>query len=103
LFLFHRGKIYYFSIALPFLPLLKHALSQMANYVMKYATQEGIFLILKNFARATTIKEVSKYIPFVGQLVAAGLGYMIVSNAGESYLNKCHELAEAILTNNLKV
>jgi small GTP-binding protein len=79
------------------------AVSQMANYVMKYATQEGIFLILKNFARATTIKEVSKYIPFVGQLVAAGLGYMIVSNAGESYLNKCHELAEAILTNNLKV
>jgi transposase len=37
LFLFHRGKIYYFSIALPFLPLLKHALKKPTYLVIDNA------------------------------------------------------------------
>jgi small GTP-binding protein len=77
--------------------------SGLANNVIKYAIKEGIIILLKRFAAQETIKSISKYIPFVGQAIAAGIGYAITSNVGSSYLNDCHELAEQILKNNLGV
>lgn len=78
------------------------AVARLANNVIGYAVKEGIMLLLKRFAGQEAIKSVAKYIPFVGQAIAAGLGYAITSNVGNSYLNDCHELAEQILKNNLK-
>jgi hypothetical protein len=74
---------------------------RLANNVVQYAAKEGILMLLKNFAGRQTIKAVSKYIPYIGQAIAAGLGYAITSNVGESYLDDCHKLAEEILKNNL--
>ncbi len=79
------------------------AISQLANFVVKFAAQEGILMLLKNYAIGETTKTITKYIPFVGQAIAASVGYAITSNAGSAYLDKCHELAEEILKNNLKV
>lgn len=78
------------------------AVARLANNVIGYAVKEGIMLLLKRFAGQEAIKSVAKYIPFVGQAIAAGLGYAITSNVGNSYLNDCHELAEQILNNNLE-
>lgn len=78
------------------------AVARLANNVIGYAVKEGIMLLLKRFAGQEAIKSVAKYIPFVGQAIAAGLGYAITSNVGNSYLTDCHELAEQILNNNLE-
>lgn len=75
---------------------------QLANSVVKYAAQEGIILLLRRVAGRQTVKSLSKYIPFAGQVVAAGIGYAITSNAGSTYLESCHKLAEEALQNNLK-
>lgn len=75
---------------------------RLANNVVEYAAKEGLLMLLKACFGKQTIKMLSKYIPFVGQAVAAGLGYAITSNAGTSYLNDCHQLAEEALRNNLK-
>ncbi|MGZ4161090.1 MAG: GTPase [Neobacillus sp.] len=79
------------------------AVGLLANNVVKYAVQEGIVLLLQRFIAQETIKSITKYIPFVGQAIAASIGYAITSNAGNSYLNDCHELAEQILKHNLGV
>ncbi len=77
------------------------AVGRLANNVIKYAAKEGLLMLLKSFAGRQTVKALSKYIPFVGQAVAAGIGYAITSNAGSSYLDNCHELAEEALRNHL--
>lgn len=74
---------------------------RLANNVVQYAAKEGILMLLKSFAGRQAVKAFAKYIPFVGQAIAAGLGYAITSNAGGSYLSDCHELAEEILNNKL--
>jgi len=75
--------------------------SRLANNVVKYAAKEGLLMLLKRYAGKQVAKSLSKYIPFVGQAVAAGIGYAITSNAGASYLDDCHELATKILDQKL--
>jgi GTP-binding protein EngB required for normal cell division/uncharacterized protein (DUF697 family) len=78
------------------------AVGRLANNVVQYAVKEGIMILLKSFAGRQVVKSVAKYIPFVGQAIAAGIGYAITSNVGNSYLDDCHKLAEEILSNKLK-
>jgi hypothetical protein len=75
---------------------------RLANNVVQYAAKEGILILLKSFAGRQAVKTFSKYIPFIGQAIAACLGYAITSNAGNSYLSDCHELAEEILKRKLE-
>lgn len=75
---------------------------RLANNVVQYAVKEGILMLLKRFVGQQAVKTFAKYIPFIGQTIAAGLGYAITSNVGNNYLSDCHELAEQILKNNLR-
>ena len=77
-------------------------IGRLANNVVQYAAKEGIFVLLKNYAGRQAVKSFSKYIPYIGQAIAASLGYVITSNVGNSYLNDCHELAAEALKNNLR-
>lgn len=76
-------------------------IAPLANNVLKYATKEGILILLKKYLGRQTLKQVSKYVPFVGQAIAATAGFGITMAAGISYLNDCHEIAEKILENEL--
>jgi hypothetical protein len=76
--------------------------TRLAGEVLEFATKEGILLILKRVAGREVVKTFTKYIPFVGQVIAASLGYAITSSAGSNYLDSCHELAEQVLDNNLR-
>lgn len=77
------------------------SLVPLANNVLKYATTEGIEILIKRYAAREISKTVLKYVPFVGQAIAASLGYAIIRTAGISYLNDCHELARQILEKEL--
>ncbi len=74
----------------------------LANNIIKFATKEGIIILLKQFATKEVIKNVAKYIPFIGQIIAASAGFAITSAAGKSYLEDCHTLAKSILEEELK-
>ena len=76
-------------------------MGRLANNVVQFAAKEGILMLLKSFAGREAVKTFAKYIPFIGQAIAAGLGYAITSNAGNSYLSDCHDLAEEALKNGL--
>lgn len=73
------------------------AVLQTANNIFSYATKDGIFVLLKRFAASATVGNVARYVPFVGQAIAATLGYAITRMAGSKYLEDCHEVASAIL------
>jgi len=74
---------------------------RLANNVAQYAVKEGIFILLKNFAGRQVLKSFTKFIPGIGQAIAASIGYAITSNVGSSYLDDCHQLAAQALKNNL--
>lgn len=73
------------------------ALAPLVNSVVKYASTEGVLLLLKEWGGMVVAEQVSKFVPFVGTLVAASLGFAIVRKVGNHYLEQCHRLADALL------
>lgn len=83
--------------------LLSPSFLTLLNQVVSYATKEGIILLLKQFLGREILKGITKYIPLVGQAVAATTGFAITYQAGSSYLNDCYKLAEEILKTELEI
>lgn len=77
------------------------ALLPLAKKVIEYATKEGVIILLKNLATREIVKNVAKYIPLVGQVIAASAGFALTRVAGSHYLDDCHELASYILEKEL--
>lgn len=69
----------------------------VGNRVFSYATKEGIALMIKQIGKKYVGKEVAKYLPLVGQAIAAAAGYKLITSVGESYIDDCYKLAEAVL------
>ena len=59
-------------------------------------------MMVQKLAAQFTGKEISKYIPFVGQAAAAATGYMMIQKIGEKYVDDCHTIAQEILRGVLK-
>lgn len=85
---------------------LKHSsiptIATLANNAVEYATKEGLLILFKRFAGKQTVKEFSKFVPFVGQAIAAGIGFAITLKVGNSYLDDAYKLAEEILKRRLQ-
>lgn len=69
----------------------------VVNRLLAMFTAEGLLALLKRFAGRQVTKAVAKYIPFVGQAIAASAGFAIVKLAGDSYVDDCHEVAAAFM------
>lgn len=78
------------------------AAAQFANRILSFATKEGLPLLLKKYAAKKTAQQSSKYIPFVGQVIAASLGFEITRRAGNAYLEDCYEIAKSKLEEELR-
>jgi len=77
-----------------FLPVLAPQLAKL----VQIATKEGAMALLRRFATSSAAKNVSKYIPLVGPVVAATLGFVVTKKAGDFYLEECHALAASVLS-----
>lgn len=53
--------------------------------------------LLRRFASQTMQRQVSKYIPFVGQTIAAMVGYGVTLQVGFEFLETCHKLAREVM------
>lgn len=73
------------------------AIAPIVNRVVELGTKEGLLLLLKQFVKRGTLKQLAKYIPFVGQAVAATLGFAITLQAGKAYAEDCAQVARALL------
>ena len=78
------------------------AVGPIIKRVISHGSKAGIPILLKSFGSKEIVKRTSKYIPLIGQLIAASTGFFITQKAGYSYRDDCHKVAKAILENELK-
>ena len=81
---------------------LPKALAPIANRIISFASKDGLMILLKKFAGRVVAKSLLKWVPFVGQIIAASAGFAITMTAGKDYLKDCHEIAEYILNQEMK-
>lgn len=66
----------------------------LVKRVFDYATKEGVVILLKSMGKKYATKEFAKYIPLIGQGVAAAAGYGMMKYFGNMYIDDCYELAQ---------
>lgn len=69
----------------------------VVDKLLQYATREGLMRLLRRYASQTLQRQVSKYIPLVGQTVAAMVGYGVTLQVGFEFLDTCHKLAQEVM------
>lgn len=72
---------------------VKSALAKISQYAAKYLGQEAIMLLLRKFAASAATKYASKWVPFVGQAIAAGIGFAMTSSVGKSMIDDAEAIA----------
>jgi hypothetical protein len=60
-------------------------------------TREIILQIMKRVGIRVASKQVVKYIPLIGQCMAAALSFSAMRHAGNSHINDCYEIAKKII------
>lgn len=73
------------------------AAKAVVDKLLQYATREGLLRLLRRYASQTMQRQVSKYIPFVGQTVAALVGFGVTHQVGMEFLDTCHRLAREVM------
>lgn len=82
---------------------VKLAVAKASQYLIKYVGKEAITIILKKIAKTMATKTVTKYIPFIGQAVSAGLGYYTISTLGEEMVKNAEEVATELFDSISKI
>lgn len=75
---------------------LKAALAKAAQYLVKYGTKQAITILLKKFATSVATKTVSKWIPFVGPVIAASVGFGMTLSLGKEMVDEAEATATEI-------
>lgn len=70
---------------------------KVGQYSSKFVTKEGIIILLKRFAVNIGSQEILKYIPFVGQIASAGIGYKMTYSFGDNLIKESESLVNEIL------
>ena len=65
----------------------------LVDKVFSFATKEGVIILLKEISTKYFSKSAIKYVPLIGQLLAAISGYSLILLLGKTYINDCYELA----------
>lgn len=71
----------------------KLIVAKAVQFASKYIGKEAILLLLKKAGMSFAGKEISKWIPFVGQAIAAGLGFKLTTSIGNTMLNDAEDIA----------
>ncbi len=69
---------------------------KLAQYTLKYGGKEAIMILLKRLGTSMTGKEISKWIPFVGQAIAATIGYKMTSSIASDMIDDSEQIAREI-------
>lgn len=72
-------------------------LAKITQFAVRYMAKEGIIVLLKKIAGRTITKEVAKWVPFAGQLIAAGISWQATFMLGGQLVDEAEQLARDIL------
>lgn len=68
-----------------------------SKLVGKLITKETVVLLLKKVGTRVAVKSVTKFIPFVGQAVSAGISFGAMKYLGNSHIDECFEVCRRII------
>jgi hypothetical protein len=68
-----------------------------SKLVGKVITKTTVALLLKTVGKRVAVKQVTKFIPFVGQAVAAGISFGAMKHLGNSHINECYEVCKQLI------
>lgn len=66
-------------------------------FVGKVLTKELIMQVLKGMAKRIAVKEIVKYIPFLGQAAAAAISFAVMKYVGNSHIEECCAIVKSVL------
>ena len=75
----------------------------LVKKVFDYATKEGVMILLKSFGKRYLGKTTAKYVPFIGQGIAAAAGYGMMRWFTRQYIDDCYELACLVRDNDITI
>ena len=73
------------------------AIRDIAKPFAEYLAKEAILMLLKRLGTNVAAKSVVKWVPFVGQAVAASLGYQLTSYFGQQLIDGCEKAAREVV------
>lgn len=68
-----------------------------SKLVGKFITKELVVTMLKKIGVRFAVKQVSKFIPFVGQAVSAGISFGAMKYLGNSHIDECYEVCKRVI------
>ncbi|WP_159038512.1 GTPase [Brumimicrobium mesophilum] len=71
----------------------KFIASIVLQYSTKYGGKEAIMILLKKVGSTLATKSASKWVPFVGQVIAAGIGFKMTSWLGKDMVKDAEVIA----------
>lgn len=60
-------------------------------------TRDLVIRLLKKVGVKMASKQLVKYVPFAGQIIAAGIGFTAMKYIGNAHVNACYQVAKAYL------
>jgi predicted GTPase len=72
-------------------------LQEIAERFAPYLTQRFILIALERMGMEMLVKNSSKWVPFVGTMVSAGLGYKLTYHFGEQLIDDCETAARQMI------
>ncbi len=76
---------------------VKFIAEKILQYSARYGGKEAIMLLLKKISTTIATKTATKWIPFVGQAIAAGIGYKMTSSIGSDMIDDAENIARETL------
>ncbi|MGV3489507.1 MAG: hypothetical protein ACO1OC_13130 [Tuberibacillus sp.] len=77
--------------------ILVMATSIGSQLIGKFVKKETVIFLLKKVSGKIATKQVTKYIPFIGQAVSAGISFGAMKYLGVSHVNDCYEICRRII------
>lgn len=68
-----------------------------SKLVGKIITKEVVTIMLKKVGTRVAVKSVTKFIPFVGQAVSAGISFGAMKYLGNSHIDECYEVCKRVI------
>jgi uncharacterized protein (DUF697 family) len=68
-----------------------------SQLVGKLITKQTVMLLLKKVGARVAVKQVTKFIPFVGQAVSAGISFGAMKYLGNSHIEECYDVCKRII------
>ncbi len=68
--------------------------TKVLQYTSRYGGKEAIMILLKKLGTTLAAKTASKWVPFVGPIIAAGIGFKMTSWIGNDMIKDAEKIAE---------